>query len=49
MLEKDFDRVLVDVCSFCEGIYCDPGELEKLFLRRQEQRTNLVARLLGLK
>jgi uncharacterized protein len=40
--------VSVDRCTFCEGIYLDAGELDTLFLKREEDRKGLLKRLIGL-
>ena len=48
MKEKDLEGVTVDVCSFCEGIYFDAGELDKLFLKRDSDRKSFLGRLLKL-
>ncbi|MGE5127318.1 MAG: zf-TFIIB domain-containing protein [Betaproteobacteria bacterium] len=43
------DGVEIDRCSFCEGVFMDAGELEKLFLQRtQQQRRSVLRRLVGL-
>jgi Zn-finger nucleic acid-binding protein len=36
------------VCSFCEGIYFDAGELDKLFLNRESVRKGFLGKLLKL-
>jgi acetyl-CoA carboxylase beta subunit len=46
--EKDFEGLSVDVCSFCEGIYFDAGELDKVFLKRDADRKGFLGRLLKL-
>lgn len=48
MAAKDLEGVTVDVCSFCEGIYFDAGELDKLFLKRDSDSKGFLARLLKL-
>lgn len=48
MKERDFEGILIDVCSFCEGIYLDARELEGLFLKREAERKGMLKRLLGL-
>lgn len=48
MAEKDLSGVTVDVCSFCEGIYFDAGELDKLFLNRESVRKGFLGKLLKL-
>ena len=43
------DGVEIDRCSFCEGVFMDAGELEKLFLQRtQQQRRSVLRKLVGL-
>jgi hypothetical protein len=48
MAEKDLEGVAVDVCGFCEGIYFDAGELDKVFLKRDSDRKGFLGRLLKL-
>ena len=48
MSEMDLSGVTVDVCSFCEGIYFDAGELDKLFLNRESVRKGFLGKLLKL-
>jgi len=48
MAEKELQGLSVDVCSFCEGIYFDAGELDKLFLKRDADRKSFLGRLLKL-
>lgn len=48
LAEKDLDGVSVDVCSYCEGIFFDAGELDKLFLKRDADRKGFLGRLLKL-
>ncbi len=40
--------VKVDLCTLCEGLFFDRGELETLLLERDESRKGLFRRLLGL-
>jgi hypothetical protein len=46
--EESVSGVNLDRCTFCEGIYLDAGELEALFLKREEDRKGLLKRLIGL-
>lgn len=46
--EEDFSGVKIDVCSYCEGVFLDAGELEQVFLEREEERKSLLSRLLRL-
>jgi len=49
MAERNLSDIQVDVCSHCEGIFFDRGELEDLFLKQQaKQRTGFFRRILGL-
>ena len=48
LAEKDLEGLSVDVCSFCEGIFFDAGELDKLFLKRDADRKSFLGRLLKL-
>ena len=46
--EESISGVNVDRCTFCEGLYLDAGEMEALFLKREEDRKSLLKRLIGL-
>ena len=46
--EEPIGEVTVDRCSFCEGIYLDAGELERIFLKRDDDRKGFLKRVLGL-
>jgi hypothetical protein len=46
--EEASGGVAIDRCTFCEGIYLDAGELEALFLKREEERKGLLKRLIGI-
>jgi uncharacterized protein len=48
MVEKDHKGVLVDVCTFCEGVFFDRGELEDLLDKEIEARRSFFFDLLGL-
>lgn len=48
MKEEDFQAVTIDRCTFCEGIYLDAGELETLFVRKDDERRSVFRRILGL-
>jgi hypothetical protein len=48
MAEEEQDGIKLDRCGFCEGIYFDAGELERLFLTRTGDRKGFLARLLRL-
>ena len=46
--EENISGVTVDRCSFCEGIFLDAGEMESLFLKREDDRKGFLKRLIGL-
>ena len=45
--EETLQGVTLDRCTFCEGIYLDAGELDQLFLKKDEERKGILRRLLG--
>jgi hypothetical protein len=45
--ERQFEGVTVDVCSFCEGVFFDAGELDVLFTKRDDERKGLLRKLIG--
>ena len=48
MKETALEGILVDQCTFCEGLYFDAGELGQLLLKRDEDRKGFLRRILGL-
>lgn len=43
------EGVDIDRCTFCEGLFLDAGELEKLFMQRtQGERRSIFRKLIGL-
>jgi uncharacterized protein with PIN domain len=48
MKEETLEGVAIDRCSHCEGIYFDAGELEQLYLRRQEDRRSFFRKLVRI-
>lgn len=49
MKAESLDGIEVDRCTFCEGIYMDAGELEQVFLKKQNaERQGLFRKLLGI-
>lgn len=48
MVEQELEGVKLDRCSFCEGIYLDAGELDQLFLKRDEERKGFFRRLVKI-
>jgi hypothetical protein len=48
MKEEVVQGVALDRCTFCEGIYCDAGELEAEFLRRSGENRGFLGKLIGL-
>lgn len=48
LVEEPVAEVTVDRCGFCEGIFLDAGELERIFLKREDDRKGFLTRLLKL-
>jgi uncharacterized protein len=48
MKEEVLEAVSLDRCTFCEGIYLDAGELDQLFLKRDEERKGFFRRLVKI-
>ena len=48
MAEESLEGVKVDRCSFGEGIYFDAGELEQVFLKREEDRKGFFRKLVRI-
>jgi hypothetical protein len=48
MEEESLVGVVLDRCGYCEGIFLDAGELDQLFLRRDEERRSFLRKLVGL-
>ncbi len=48
MAEQDLQGIKVDICSGCEGIFFDRGELETLVAKKAEERRGFFRRLVGL-
>ncbi len=47
LTERDMDRVKVDVCSTCGGVWLDPGELDTLRGRDQSGVSRFLGNILG--
>ena len=46
---ETLEGVEIDRCTFCEGLFLDAGELEKLFLQRtQSERRSIFRKLVGI-
>ena len=46
---EKLDSIEIDRCTFCEGFFVDAGELEQLFLMRQQsQRQSFLRGLLRI-
>jgi acetyl-CoA carboxylase beta subunit len=46
---EDLEGIEIDRCTFCEGFFMDAGELEQLFLQKEQaQRQGIVRRLLRI-
>ena len=48
MKEEALEAVTVDRCTFCEGIYLDAGELEQIFLKKEEDRKGFFRKLVRI-
>jgi len=48
MEEVDLDGILIDRCTFCDGIYFDAGELEELLLKKEESRKSIFRGIVGI-
>jgi hypothetical protein len=48
MVEESLEDIKIDRCSFCEGIYFDAGELDRAFLKKEEERRGLFRKLLKI-
>ena len=47
LVEESLLGITVDRCGFCEGIFLDPGELDQLFLKKDDERRGFLRRVLG--
>jgi hypothetical protein len=48
MKEENLEGVSVDRCTLCEGIYLDAGELEQIFLKKEEERKGFFRKLVRI-
>ena len=48
MKEENLEKVSVDRCTHCEGIFFDAGELEQVFRQQAEQRRSFFQKLVKL-
>lgn len=48
MMEEEADGARVDRCTFCEGLFLDAGELERIFAKRAEERRGIFRKLIRL-
>jgi uncharacterized protein len=49
MKTQDFHGFQVEICTFCEGVFFDRGELEDLYLKREEvQKKGFFKSVLGI-
>ena len=47
MREVDLKSVQVDICSHCDGIFFDRGELETLVTKSAEEKRGIFRKFLG--
>lgn len=48
LVEKEMRGIKVDVCTLCEGIFFERGEVEDLLQKHAEERRGIIRSLLGL-
>lgn len=48
LAEEELDGVKVDRCSFCEGLFFDAGELDRVLLKKEDDRKGFFRRLVKL-
>ena len=48
MKEENLEGVSVDRCTFCEGIYLDAGELDQIFLKKEDDRKGFFRKLVKI-
>lgn len=48
LVERDFQRVKIDACADCKGVWLDGGELEQLSRVKDGALGGFVSTLLGL-
>src|SRR5688500_18406226 len=48
MYEENLLGIRVDVCPLCDGIHFDSAELEQLVLKSQQERKEILLRILGI-
>lgn len=49
MKTEALEGIEIDRCSFCEGVFLDQGEIEELFLKKEQpQRQSFMRRLLRI-
>ena len=48
MATQVLDGVTIERCTFCEGIFFDAGELERAFVKKDEERRGLFRRIVGI-
>ena len=46
--EEVLEGVTIDRCTFCEGVFFDAGELDQVFLKRDEDRKGFFKRLIKI-
>jgi hypothetical protein len=48
LVEELLEGIRLDRCTFCEGIFFDPGELDQLLAKRDEERKGFFRRLVKI-
>ena len=49
MIEKKVEKVHVDECPLCQGLYVDRGELEQLLMQQRREPSSFMKKILGIK
>ena len=48
LVEVEHEGIKVDRCTHCHGVFFDAGELDVLFLKKQDERRSFFRKLTGL-
>ena len=46
--EQDLEGVKIDRYTFCEGVFFDAGELDRIVTKKAEERRSFMRRLVGI-
>jgi uncharacterized protein len=48
LVEESLESVSIDRCTFCEGIFFDAGELDRVLLKKEEDRKGFFRKLVKI-